>query len=114
MDGDRRKEIYDVCVKYGECWTIPSEHTYFATKLIMGKDVVICEDDPYSALQYSPYSTTSNFSLGQEDFDEKKFLKSLAPSFLRFDYQGRVIRLDSFSKVNPTPKFYPQFTDLIL
>lgn len=30
--------------------------------------------------------------------DDRTFIDSLAPSFLKFDYQGRVVRLDSFSK----------------
>jgi aromatic amino acid aminotransferase I len=30
--------------------------------------------------------------------ENRKFLRSLSPSYLTFDYQGRVIRLDTFSK----------------
>ncbi|EJD35333.1 PLP-dependent transferase [Auricularia subglabra TFB-10046 SS5] len=33
-----------------------------------------------------------------EDADHQAFLDKLEPTFLKFDYQGRVIRLDSFSK----------------
>ncbi|PYH91571.1 aromatic aminotransferase Aro8 [Aspergillus ellipticus CBS 707.79] len=60
MGPERRRKVYDVCVKY---------------------DIIIVEDDPYSFIQYP-----------------EQFLSSLAPSFLKYDYQGRVIRLESFSK----------------
>ena len=90
----RRKDIYAVCVKF---------------------DVVIIEDDPYWYLQYpsakrsslvrqdqpapnarsdqsNPYSSKSQKSSGYP------FLDSLVPSYLSVDYQGRVVRLDTFSK----------------
>ncbi|KXL51207.1 hypothetical protein M433DRAFT_70123 [Acidomyces richmondensis BFW] len=51
-------------------------------------DVIIVEDDPYWYLQY-PTSTAS----GGYDF-----LDSLVPSFVSVDTDGRVIRLDTFSK----------------
>lgn len=59
-------------------------------------DIIICEDDPYSFLQYSSY-----FNGNIEVVEEKRetdFLSTLAPSFLKYDTQGRVIRLDTFSK----------------
>jgi aromatic amino acid aminotransferase I / 2-aminoadipate transaminase len=60
-------------------------------------DIIIVEDDPYFFLQYPGYDLTA------ETFEYRKlanaeYLASLVPSFLRFDYQGRVIRLESFSK----------------
>lgn len=92
----RRKEIYNLAVKY---------------------DFIICEDDPYYILQFpwgdgAPAASEgqrpppshrqtpkrnedSKSSLSQANRD---FLKSLSPSYLTFDYQGRVIRLDTFSK----------------
>lgn len=76
MDGQRRKEIYDLCVKY---------------------DIIICEDDPYSFLQFPEYKIGETDALTTTNPTE--FLSSLAPSFLEFDTQGRVIRLDTFSKV---------------
>ena len=79
----RRKDIYEVCVKF---------------------DVVIIEDDPYWYLQYpsansssQPKHTTSETSTPQKS-SGYKFLDSLVPSYLSVDYQGRVIRLDTFSK----------------
>ncbi|KAJ7368276.1 pyridoxal phosphate-dependent transferase [Mycena albidolilacea] len=71
----RKKEIYQICV----------------------------EDDPYFVLQEGTYVPKSQRARhGQAPAagpdDEKKFIESLEPSYLKFDYQGRVIRLDTFSK----------------
>ncbi|KAL3421753.1 hypothetical protein PVAG01_05909 [Phlyctema vagabunda] len=76
MGAERRKAIYDICVKY---------------------DIIICEDDPYCFLQYPTYDYSVPSSPPGKVSSEK-FLSSLVPSFLKFDYQGRVIRLDTFSK----------------
>ncbi|TDL29994.1 PLP-dependent transferase [Rickenella mellea] len=81
MGAKRKKEIYDICVEF---------------------DVIIVEDDPYYFLQegaYVPKDRRSSGAVGgQKEEDEEAFLARLAPSFIKFDYQGRVIRLDSFSK----------------
>ncbi|KAF6808403.1 aromatic amino acid aminotransferase [Colletotrichum sojae] len=85
----RRKEIYEICQKY---------------------DVIIVEDDPYWYLQYPsaasaeaksrgkplPAKTSSTYKPVKSSGYE--FLDSLAPSFLSIDVDGRVIRLDTFSK----------------
>ncbi|EKG18790.1 Aminotransferase class I/classII [Macrophomina phaseolina MS6] len=73
----RRKEIYELAVKY---------------------DIIIVEDDPYWYLQFP--SSNPNFNPPRPEgkssgFD---FLDSLVPSYLSVDYQGRVVRLDTFSK----------------
>ncbi|KAK8002798.1 hypothetical protein PG989_002517 [Apiospora arundinis] len=84
----RRKEIYAVCSKY---------------------DVIIVEDDPYWYLQYPSAELNEAKARGlpiPEPKDantlEKKsgyeFLDSLVPSFLNVDTDGRVVRLDTFSK----------------
>lgn len=63
-------------------------------------DIIIVEDDPYFFLQFEEYKAKSERSTASVKHDEDKFLASLAPSYLQFDYQGRVIRLDTFSKVS--------------
>ncbi|QSZ33999.1 hypothetical protein DSL72_005579 [Monilinia vaccinii-corymbosi] len=82
----RRKELYATCSKY---------------------DVVIVEDDPYWHLQFP-----SAAGLQAEARDESlpapahtfkhstgyPYLDSLVPSYLNLDADGRVIRLDTFSK----------------
>jgi aromatic amino acid aminotransferase I len=59
--------------------------------------LVIVEDDPYYFLQYPGYSPQAEEQPYQPKSTED-FLKSLTPSFLSMDTQGRVIRLESFSK----------------
>ncbi|UQC76709.1 aromatic amino acid aminotransferase [Colletotrichum lupini] len=83
----RRREIYDICSRF---------------------DLVIVEDDPYWNLYYPSTSTTPNFPKDPNhnycvhDLRGKStgyaFLDELVPSFLSLDNDGRVIRLDSFSK----------------
>ena len=73
---ERRKAIYAVCVEY---------------------DVLIIEDDPYWYLQY-PSATESQLNHNTPKSSGFAFLDSLVPSYLSVDYQGRVIRLDTFSK----------------
>ncbi|EJD01652.1 PLP-dependent transferase [Fomitiporia mediterranea MF3/22] len=82
MGATRKKEIYNLCIEF---------------------DIIIVEDDPYYFLQQGPYipKGTRNYlaSLELKSRDEaSEFIASLVPSYLKFDYQGRVIRLDSFSK----------------
>ncbi|OCK76814.1 aromatic amino acid aminotransferas-like protein [Lepidopterella palustris CBS 459.81] len=72
----RRKEIYALCVKY---------------------DIIIIEDDPYWYLQY-PSSNPSAPKAPVKKSSGYDFLDSLIPSYLSVDYEGRVVRLDTFSK----------------
>ncbi|KAL9086193.1 MAG: hypothetical protein Q9165_007258 [Trypethelium subeluteriae] len=73
----RRRDIYAVAQKH---------------------DLYILEDDPYYFLQMQPY-------VGPDHPDppppksREEFLKSLIPSYLSMDIDGRVMRMDSFSKV---------------
>lgn len=87
----RRKEIYTLCQKY---------------------DIIIVEDDPYWYLQYpSANALSAKYRDGHQSSAEPgrnhnaggkssgfKFLDSLVPSYLSIDTQGRVVRLDTFSK----------------
>ncbi|KAJ6493648.1 PLP-dependent transferase [Mycena vitilis] len=74
ITAQRKKDIYDIAVRY---------------------DLIIVEDDPYFFQQASaPYGS----SPVPKKLTDDEWLDSLVPSFLRFDYQGRVIRLDTFSK----------------
>jgi len=79
---ERKKAIYDICVEF---------------------DVIIVEDDPYYFLQEGVYLPPEDRKNKQKQAvktsdDPDIFLSQLSPSFLSIDYQGRVIRLDSFSK----------------
>ncbi|KAH7930638.1 PLP-dependent transferase [Leucogyrophana mollusca] len=78
MTAERKRRIYDVCVDF---------------------DVVIVEDDPYYFLQMGAYVPREDRpSSSPLCGEEARYIASLVPSFLKYDYQGRVIRLDSFSK----------------
>ncbi|CAG7921087.1 unnamed protein product [Penicillium olsonii] len=73
----RRREIYRVAQKH---------------------DLFIIEDDPYYFVQMPAYqvgaiATTSPVTSVEE------YAKTLIPSYLRLDTDGRVLRMDSFSKI---------------
>lgn len=91
MSVERRREIYALCQQY---------------------DIIIIEDDPYWNLQYpsakslaaeyrglpvDATSPTRNYNAHGRS-SGYKFLDSLVPSFLSLDTDGRVVRLDTFSK----------------
>ncbi|PYH45765.1 PLP-dependent transferase [Aspergillus saccharolyticus JOP 1030-1] len=88
---ERRREIYALCQQY---------------------DILIIEDDPYWNLQYpsaaateaqyrgSPlavHPTPRNYNAHGRS-SGYAFLDSLVPSYLSIDTDGRVVRLDTFSK----------------
>ncbi|KAK8035763.1 Pyridoxal phosphate-dependent transferase- major domain protein [Apiospora marii] len=89
---ERRRVVYKVCQKH---------------------DVFIFEDEPYYFLQMQPYQKGANGSNGTTttsastkgngessgDADVEAFLRTLVPSMLSMDTDGRVMRHDSFSKV---------------
>lgn len=52
-------------------------------------DIILMEDDPYYYLQFSPGG------------GQPKGLHDLERSYLSMDVDGRVVRMDSFSKVGP-------------
>ncbi|KAJ5241245.1 uncharacterized protein N7469_002836 [Penicillium citrinum] len=87
---ERRKQIYALCQKY---------------------DVIIVEDEPYWNLQFpSAYAMEASYRgdsvqarsarncNAQGRSSGYAFLDSLVPSYLSIDTEGRVIRLDTFSK----------------
>ncbi|KAJ4485327.1 pyridoxal phosphate-dependent transferase [Lentinula aciculospora] len=86
---ERKKAIYRICVEY---------------------DIIICEDDAYYFLQFPPYvlpsqrkpqnveTESSDVPNQKSAFDGQAYIESLVPTFLSLDVQGRVIRLDTFSK----------------
>lgn len=76
LDNERRKEIYDIACRY---------------------DFIIIEDEPYYFLQMNAYKKGEETEIPKQTHEE--FLKSLVRSFISFDVEGRVLRLDSFSKV---------------
>jgi aromatic amino acid aminotransferase I len=64
--------------------------------LSLRSDIIIVEDDPYYFLQYDDYVP----GVAARPCDNPQtYLDKLVPSYLKIDTQGRVIRLDTFSKV---------------
>ncbi|KAL2136370.1 hypothetical protein VTI74DRAFT_4014 [Chaetomium olivicolor] len=86
---ERKREIYAVCSRY---------------------DVIIVEDEPYWYLQFpsaaieeaksrnQPLPSTPTRPHRSSSSSGHPFLDSLTPSFLSLDTDGRVVRLDTFSK----------------
>ena len=77
QSAERRHALYAVCQKH---------------------DIHILEDEPYYFLQMQPY-TGANAPAIPPPASHADFIKSLVPSYLSIDTDGRVIRMDSFSKV---------------
>ncbi|KAL4791530.1 pyridoxal phosphate-dependent transferase [Aspergillus venezuelensis] len=74
---ERRREIYKVSQKH---------------------DLYIIEDEPYYFLQMQPYTGADSAPV-PPPANHEEFLKSLIPSYLSLDVDGRVLRMESFSKV---------------
>lgn len=74
---ERRKQLYKVAQKH---------------------DLYIIEDEPYYFLQMQPYNGRDHPS-AQPPKTVDDFVSSLIPSWLSLDVDGRVMRMDSFSKV---------------
>lgn len=115
MSASRKKAIYEICVTY---------------------DVIIVEDDrastsicsrlwivkltvpflaAYYFLQAGEYSPPNSFERTEPKKKETddEFLASLVPSYLKFDYQGRVIRIDTFSSTSLAFLFFIPFTQFL-
>jgi aromatic amino acid aminotransferase I / 2-aminoadipate transaminase len=71
----RRKDIYKICQKH---------------------DIIILEDEPYYFLQMEEYGAPVSPNCNTD------LLSNLIPSFMSMDVDGRVLRLDSLSKVSPS------------
>jgi aromatic amino acid aminotransferase I / 2-aminoadipate transaminase len=61
-------------------------------------DIYILEDEPYYFLQMQPYTGPDAPDIPPPASNEE-FLKALVPTYLSMDVDGRVMRMDSFSKV---------------
>lgn len=68
-------------------------------KLAQDHDFIIIEDEPYYYLQMDTYTEDASSRAGKAVHSHKEFLEALVTSFISLDVDGRVIRLDSFSKV---------------
>ncbi|KAI0072263.1 L-tyrosine:2-oxoglutarate aminotransferase [Panus rudis PR-1116 ss-1] len=88
--GRRPHVLYTVpCGQNPTGCTLSVERRQQIYELAQRFDFVILEDDPYYYLQYE--------TLDEEETDDKPL--KLMPSFLSMDVDGRVLRIDSFSKI---------------
>ncbi|RCK54530.1 Aromatic/aminoadipate aminotransferase 1 [Candida viswanathii] len=78
LSAERRKKIYELACKY---------------------DFLVVEDEPYYFLQMEPYTKDKAAREGKAVHSHEEFINALVPSFVSLDVEGRVIRLDSVSKV---------------
>ncbi|OLY80134.1 Aromatic amino acid aminotransferase [Smittium mucronatum] len=78
MSLSRRTEFYKVCQKH---------------------DLIIIEDDPYYFLQFANIPVVDSVQETQQLFPQLPGIHNLVPSLLSLDTDGRVIRLDTFSKL---------------
>ncbi|EHL03659.1 putative Aromatic amino acid aminotransferase C56E4.03 [Glarea lozoyensis 74030] len=67
-------------------------------KVAQKHDLYIFEDEPYYFLQMQPYTGPNSPPVPAPKTNEE-FLKALIPTYLSMDTDGRVMRMDSFSKV---------------
>ncbi|PWY71029.1 putative L-kynurenine/alpha-aminoadipate aminotransferase [Aspergillus heteromorphus CBS 117.55] len=74
----RRRDIYAVCQKH---------------------DLYIIEDEPYYYLQMPAYKAQPTAPSSSDPTSVETFIAGLVPAFLSIDVDGRVLRMDSFSKV---------------
>lgn len=64
-------------------------------------DLFIIEDDPYYFIQMPAYAPgNAGQQTGQQPVTSvQQYAETLVPSYLRLDTDGRVVRMDSFSKI---------------
>ena len=69
-------------------------------KIAQKHDVYLLEDDPYYFIQLQSSTTGQDKQSKQRPPNShEEFVAGLVPSFLRLDTDGRVFRMDSFSKI---------------
>ncbi|KAJ1978394.1 hypothetical protein H4R35_001925 [Dimargaris xerosporica] len=79
--------------------TMPLARRQALYQLAQKHNLVILEDDPYYYMQYPAYHSPEARAAAPVDSYTPKGMSNLIPSFLRLDVDGRVIRMDSFSKL---------------
>ena len=78
--------------------TLSAERRAAIYKISQKYDFIIVEDEPYYFLQMDQYSNDQAVREAKTTSHEA-FLDSLVQSYISIDTEGRVVRLDSFSKV---------------
>ncbi|CCH47088.1 Aromatic amino acid aminotransferase I [Wickerhamomyces ciferrii] len=98
--GPKPKLLYTIATGQNPTGSsLSSERRAAIYKLAQEHDFIIVEDEPYYYLQMDTYTTDKSAREGKAVHTHKEFLNALVTSFISLDVDGRVIRLDSFSKV---------------
>ncbi|KAK9453890.1 pyridoxal phosphate-dependent transferase [Dipodascopsis uninucleata] len=86
--------------------TLSEERRRAVYQVLSKHDILIVEDEPYYFLQMDPYVQGASITklpspptIDEDPSKYTKFLGDLITSYLSIDVDGRVLRLDSFSKV---------------
>lgn len=97
LQGKRPHVLYTIpCSQNPTGSTLPAERRRQIFDLAHEYDIIILEDDPYFFLQYDLGIQTTTI----ESHGYTRAMADVLPrSFLSMDYDGRVMRLDSFSKI---------------
>ncbi|KAJ1969733.1 hypothetical protein IWQ62_000435 [Dispira parvispora] len=77
--------------------TMPLHRRQAIYQLAQKHNLIIFEDDPYYYMQYASYHPPQERQ--SNETDRQPGLNNLIPSFLSLDTDGRVIRMDTFSKI---------------
>ncbi|KAL4064656.1 pyridoxal phosphate-dependent transferase [Scleroderma yunnanense] len=95
--GRRPHVLYTIpCSQNPTGSTLPAERRRQIYEIAREWDIIILEDDPYFFLQYDLNIQTTTL----ESYGFARAMAEVLPrSFLSMDYDGRVVRLDSFSKI---------------
>ncbi|THW11499.1 putative aromatic aminotransferase Aro8 [Aureobasidium pullulans] len=101
---------YDGAPKPFLLYTIPSGQNPTATTQSLKRrkaiyavaekhDLFLLEDDPYYYLQMNPFTGSTEYNPPSEPPSFEQYKSGLVPSFLSLDISGRVLRIDTFSKI---------------
>lgn len=101
LTGRRPKALYTICS--GQNPTGLTQSFEFRKKvyaLAEKYNFLIIEDDPYGYISLPPFRTPEGF-MSLEDFItvDEYLADHLTPSYLKLDTKGRVIRIETFSKL---------------
>lgn len=99
--GPKPKLLYTIPTGQNPCGsTLSNERRQAIYKIAQKHDFIILEDEPYFFLQMAAYTTDLDQRRKDSEIPSHDvFFKSLVKSFLHFDTDGRVVRMDTFSKI---------------
>lgn len=102
MKGEKPRLLYTVPTGQNPSGaTPPVERRRAVYEVAQKHDLFIIEDDPYYFMQMSPYKAGTHESeeVRQAPTSVEAFRRTLVPSYLSLDVDGRVLRMDSVSKI---------------